>query len=130
MDSNAYSNDLFTKDADSLMNQMTRLSLHPRLSAYPSKEDDAAMRDLNTPPFYPAFTLSQPSKPDRIREVAGAINIEQRLEASKEEWKKTQRLGDELKGKEVRDLWQGWMELLKWEMLVSEVEERCGLIAI
>lgn len=29
----------------------------------------------------------------------------------------------------MRVVWQGWMDLLKWEMLVSEVEERLGLVA-
>jgi len=37
---------------------------------------------------------------------------------------------EEQEGRYARDVWRGWMELLKWEMLVSEVEERLGLFAV
>ncbi|KAG4417511.1 hypothetical protein IFR04_009323 [Cadophora malorum] len=145
---NANPNDLFARGADSLLNQMTRLSLHPKLSTYPAKADDAGMKAL----IHTLTTIQS----DRLRQVALATNTEERLEARKEEWRRCQRVGDEFgeKGKEslwekfererkwkgrgeeeqegryVRDVWRGWMELLKWEMLVSEVEERLGLVAV
>ncbi|CZT04221.1 hypothetical protein WAI453_009645 [Rhynchosporium graminicola] len=113
--------DPFGKDPDAIMSQMTRLSLHPILSAYPSKEANSAMRSL--------IHALQTAQTERIRICADAISTPQRLQARKEEYVRCQRVGDDLKEGEMRSVWQGWMDLLKWEMVVSEVEERLGLVA-
>ncbi|KAL2069837.1 hypothetical protein VTL71DRAFT_14516 [Oculimacula yallundae] len=119
-------NDPPSEDASSIMMQMTRLSLYPILSAYPSKENDSRMRAL--------IHALETAQAERIRLVAGAINIDQRVKAREAEFECCQKIGASMdvgeEGVDMKNVWGHWVELLRWEALLSTIEERLGLVAL